>query len=236
MKVLSVEASGSTASVSIVSEKGILGEINLNYKMQHSVLLMPMIEQLLKETALTIGEIDGFVVSKGPGSFTGLRIGMATVKGLALGSQKPVISVSSLDALAYNIYTEEGLICSLMDALRGNVYYCIYKIESGSLKAVRDIHTCSLEELIEELKSYKEKLYFVGDGATIHRAALEASLEGPAFAPLHLNHPTASSLGELGLKLLIEGKEDNLNTLAPIYLRRPQAEREYDKKMSEKNE
>ena len=236
MKILSLEASGSTASVSIVSEKGILGEINLNYKMQHSVLLMPMLEQLLKETALTIGDIDGFVVSKGPGSFTGLRIGMATVKGLALGSQKPVVAVSSLDALAYNIYTEEGLICSLMDALRGNVYYCLYKIESGSLKATRDIHTCSLEELIQELKSYKGKIYFVGDGATIHRAALESSLEGTAFAPLHLNYPTASSLGELGLKLLTEGKEDDLNTLAPIYLRRPQAEREYDKKMSEKNE
>ncbi|MGM9974291.1 MAG: tRNA (adenosine(37)-N6)-threonylcarbamoyltransferase complex dimerization subunit type 1 TsaB [Clostridiaceae bacterium] len=236
MKVLSVEASGSTASVSIVSEKGTLGEINLNFKMQHSVLLMPMVEQLLKETALTISDIDGFVVSKGPGSFTGLRIGMATVKGLALGSQKPVVAVSSLDALAYNIYTEEGIICALMDALRGNVYYCLYKIESGSIIAIKDIHTCSLEELIEELKSFKEKIYFVGDGAIIHKAALRASLKDSAFAPLHLNYPRSSSLGELGLKLLMEGKEDDLNTLAPIYLRRPQAEREYDKKMSEKNE
>lgn len=234
MKVLSVEASGSTASVSIVSEKGILGEININYKMQHSVLLMPMIEQLLKETALPISDVDGFVVSKGPGSFTGLRIGMATVKGLALGSQKPVIAVSSLDALAYNIFTEEGIICSLMDALRGNVYYCLYKVESGNIKAIKEISTCSLEELIEELKGYKDKIYFVGDGATIHRAALASSLEEHAFAPLHLNYPKASSLGELGLKLLLEGKEDDLNTLAPIYLRRPQAEREYDKKMSEK--
>ena len=236
MKVLSVEASGSTASVSILSEKGILGEINLNFKMQHSVLLMPMIEQLLKETSLTISDVDGFVVSKGPGSFTGLRIGMATVKGLALGSQKPVVAVSSLDALAYGIYTEEGIICSIMDALRSNVYYSLYKVKSGNLESIKEVSTCSLEELIEELKTYNEKIYFVGDGATIHRATLEASLENHAFAPLHLNYPKASSLGELGLKLLLEGKEDDLNTLAPIYLRRPQAEREYDKKMSEKNE
>ena len=161
MKVLSVEASGSTASVSILSEKGTLGEINLNFKMQHSVLLMPMIEQLLKETSLTISDVDGFVVSKGPGSFTGLRIGMATVKGLALGSQKPVVAVSSLDALAYGIYTEEGIICSIMDALRSNVYYSLYRVNSGNLEAIKEVSTCSLEELIEELKTYNEKIYFL---------------------------------------------------------------------------
>ncbi len=236
MHILSVEASGNTASVALVSSEGILGELNLNYKKQHSVLLMPMIEKLLNLTELSVKDLDGFVVSKGPGSFTGLRIGMATVKGLSLGSDKPVIAVSSLDALAYNIYTQEGIICSMMDALRGNVYCCLYRYENELLTSLTDYKAIALEELIELLKEYDESLYFVGDGTLLHGETLKKEFPNASFAPNHLNYPRASSLGELGIRKLALGRKDDLNDLAPIYLRRPQAEREYDKKMRESHE
>lgn len=231
MKVLSIESSGETASVALVSEEGTLGEFNLNYKKQHSVLLMPMLQTLLKDLNISIEEIDGFTVSKGPGSFTGLRIGMATVKGLSMGSGKPCISVSSLDALAYNIFTQSGIICSMMDALRNNVYSCIYTYENGELKPLTEYMALSLEELVEMLTKYNKKIYFVGDGALLHSDYLKANFKDSIFAPKHLNFPRASTLGELGLKELLKGNHDSLNISAPIYLRKPQAEREYDKKM-----
>ena len=122
MIVLSIDSSSKVATVALLNDDTLLGEYVINDKREHSVLLMPMIENLLKDCELTINDIDGFVVSKGPGSFTGLRIGMATVKGLSFGANKPYISLSSLDGLAYNLSYFNGIICPIMDALRENVY------------------------------------------------------------------------------------------------------------------
>jgi tRNA threonylcarbamoyladenosine biosynthesis protein TsaB len=237
MRVLSLDSSTEVASCAIVEDNKLLGEITYNNEKQHSIILMPMIDNLLTNLRLDLNELDGFVVAKGPGSFTGLRIGMSTIKGLSLGSNKPCVTVSSLDSLAYNLSFANGLICPMLDALRDNVYARLFKCNNGDLKPISDYIAISVDELIAEIKGYNENVYFVGDGIYKHRDKLNASLPNAYFAPAHLNLTRASSLGELGIKLLHSGIVEDLNTVTPIYLRKSQAEREYDKKMGlNKNE
>jgi tRNA threonylcarbamoyl adenosine modification protein YeaZ len=231
MRVLSLDSSTEVASCAVIEDDKLLGEITYNNEKQHSIILMPMIDNLLNTLHLELKDIDGFVVAKGPGSFTGLRIGMATIKGLSFGVNKPSIAVSSLDSLAYNLAFADGIICPILDALRDNVYTRIFTSENGDLKPLSDYMAVSLDDLITELKEYDKKVYFVGDGIYKHRDRLSSLVPNAFFAPAHLNLTRASSLGELGLKLLNSGETEDLNTLAPIYLRKSQAEREYDKKM-----
>lgn len=231
MKILSLDSSSESASIAILEEDKLLGEMTFNYKKQHSVILMPMIDTLLHNLSMNIDDIDGFVVSKGPGSFTGLRIGMATIKGLSLGTDKPFIGVSSLDALAYNLFEIEGIVCPVMDALRNNVYTCLYTYEKGELKVISDYMAVSIEDLANLLNSYDKKVYFIGDATYKYKSLLQSKVNNCTFAPSHLNLARASSLGEIGLKKMQLGFKDDLNNSAPIYLRKSQAEREYDKKM-----
>jgi tRNA threonylcarbamoyladenosine biosynthesis protein TsaB len=231
MIVLSIDSATESASCAILDNEKLLGEVSLNNKKQHSVVLMPLVDSLLKNLKLTIKDIDGFVISKGPGSFTGLRIGMSMVKGLSQGSNKPFASVSSLDALAYNMAYTEGIICPILDALRDNIYTALYSFENGILVKNTDYMALHIDELIELLKDQNKAVTFIGDAVDKFRDKLQESLQKVSFAPKHLNLARASSLGELGQKLLEDGVYDDLYTSAPIYLRKPQAEREYDKKM-----
>jgi tRNA threonylcarbamoyladenosine biosynthesis protein TsaB len=231
MIVLSIDSSTESASCAVLSSEKLLGEISLNNKKQHSVVLMPLVDNLLKGLQLSIKDIDGFVVSKGPGSFTGLRIGMSMVKGLSQGSNKPFVSVSSLDALAYNLAYTDGIICPILDALRDNVYTALYSFENETLIKHNDYMALHINELIEMLKELHKPVTFIGDAVDKFSSKLKESLNETYFAPSHLNLARASSLGELGLKLLEEGINDDLYTSSPIYLRKPQAEREYEKKM-----
>lgn len=231
MLVLTVDSSSSTATCAIVSEDKILGEINLNDKKEHSVILMDLIDSLLNRCNLSIDDIDAFAVSEGPGSFTGLRIGMATIKGLAFGLNKPCVSISTLDVLAYNLIHFNGLIAPIMDALRGNVYSNIYKNVNENLEAISEGACISIEELIETLKEKNEDVIFLGDGLTKHKAILKEQLPKAKFATLNSNYPKASSLGELALKKLATGEIEDLNNITPVYLRKTQAEREYESRM-----
>lgn len=235
MLILSVESATSAASVAILNEKGVLGESTLNFKKQHSVILMTLIDTILKDNNLTIKDIDGFVVSKGPGSFTGLRIGMATVKGLCLGLNKPLISISTLDGLAYNELNFNGIICPIMDALRDNVFTAFYKNENGTLKKLSEHNHVSVNELVNKIKEFDEPVIFVGDGIEKHKDFLTENVENCSFASITNNFAKASSLGALGKELLEKGVHDNLNECKPMYLRKSQAEREYDKKMELSN-
>ena len=131
MIILAVDSSSKVATVALMKDEKLLGEITLNDKKEHSVILMTIIQDLLKDNNLSVDDIDGYVVSKGPGSFTGLRIGMATIKGLSFGSGKPYVSVSSLDALALSVSNFDGIICPIMDALRNSVYTSLYKGHSS---------------------------------------------------------------------------------------------------------
>ncbi|MPQ43560.1 tRNA (adenosine(37)-N6)-threonylcarbamoyltransferase complex dimerization subunit type 1 TsaB [Clostridium tarantellae] len=231
MIVLGVDSSSSTATCALISEKGVLGEINLNDKKQHSVLIMDMIDRLLKDCNLTIKDIDGFAISEGPGSFTGLRIGMATLKGLSFGTNKPCVSISSLKGLAYNVINFTGIICPIIDALRNNVYTCLYKFENGELISLTDSDCLSLDELIELLQEKDEPIMFLGDGVQKHKQTLSEKVRNTYFAPITSNYPKASSICSLALPLLQEGFFNDLNTMAPIYLRKSQAEREYEQRM-----
>lgn len=231
MIVLSIDSATESASCALLEENRLLGEISFNYKKQHSVILMTMVESLLKNLALTINDIDGFVVSKGPGSFTGLRIGIATVKGLSQGTGKPFLGVSSLDALAYNMAFTSGIVCPILDALRGNVYTALYKFEGDTLERISDYLLISIEDLVTLLNEKQQVCTFIGDAVRIFKDTLVEALPEVKFAPAHLNLVRASALGELGFALLALGQQDDINTFAPLYLRKCQAEREYEKKM-----
>lgn len=230
MIVLSIDSSSKVATVAILKDDVLLGEYILNDKREHSVILMPLIENLLKECNLSIDDIDGYVVSKGPGSFTGLRIGMATIKGMSFGNNKPYISISSLDALAYNLISFNGIICPIMDALKENVYTALYKNNNDSLEKIMDYTALDIDELVNLLKDKNEEVIFVGDGLYKHKKYICDNFPKAHFAPVHLNIIRASSLGELGLNLLKNGICDDSNS-APIYLKKPQAERELERRL-----
>ena len=240
MKILSLDCATQSATCAILDDNNVLGEITFNLKKQHSQILMPMIDDLFKNTQMSIGDIDAFVASKGPGSFTGLRIGMATIKGLSQGSKKPFVTVSTLDSLAYNLAYTDGIICPILDALRDNVYTALYSfhnlddINDISLNRISDYVNISIDELITMLKDKNCNITFVGDGVQKFKEKLLENLPNIRFAPTHLNLAKASSLGELGLKLLNSGVQDDIYGAIPIYLRKPQAEREYEEKMRQK--
>ncbi|MCY6958824.1 tRNA (adenosine(37)-N6)-threonylcarbamoyltransferase complex dimerization subunit type 1 TsaB [Clostridium brassicae] len=229
MRILSLDSSTTSATCAILENNNLLGEITLNDKKQHSIILMPQIDYLLKNLNLTIKDIDGFVVSKGPGSFTGLRIGIATIKGLAQGTKKPFVGISTLDALAYNLAYTSGIICPIMDALRDNVYTALYKFNGEKLERLTDYMAIHIDELISIIKKYEpSNITFIGDALPKFSAKLRESFEKVNLAPIHLNVAKASSLGELGLLSLLNGHSDNILSFSPIYIRKPQAEREYE--------
>lgn len=231
MLVLSVDSSYSTATCALIKDDKILAEINLNDKKQHSIILMRLIDSILKEYEIDINDIDAFIISRGPGSFTGLRIGMATLKGLAFASKKPLISVSTLDALAYNSISFQGIICPIMDALRDNIYTCLYKNENNNLTPLIKEQCLNINELITILKEQTLPIIFVGDGVAKHKEFLQENIPNSFFAPNHSNFPKASSVGELGIKKINDGVIENIDSINPIYLRKSQAEREYEKRM-----
>lgn len=231
MLVLSVDSSYSTATCALIKDDKILAEINLNDKKQHSVILMRLIDSILKEYEIDINDIDAFIISRGPGSFTGLRIGMATLKGLAFASKKPLISVSTLDALAYNSISFQGIICPIMDALRDNIYTCLYKNENNNLTPLIKEQCLNINELVTILKEQTLPIIFVGDGVAKHKEFLQENIPNSFFAPNHSNFPKASSVGELGIKKINDVVIENIDSINPIYLRKSQAEREYEKRM-----
>ncbi|MDD3223976.1 MAG: tRNA (adenosine(37)-N6)-threonylcarbamoyltransferase complex dimerization subunit type 1 TsaB [Clostridium sp.] len=231
MKILSVDSATKSATCALFDDNNLLGEITFNYKKQHSIILMTIIDNLLKNTDSTIDEVQGFVVSKGPGSFTGLRIGMSTIKGLCTGTKKPFISISSLDALAYNLCYTSGIICPILNALRGNVYTALYEFDGETLKRTTEYMIISIDELLEKLKSENKPVSFIGEAEELFKEKiLSSNLVSVKFAPSHLNVVNAASLGRLGVEQLKKGDHDDLFTSAPFYIRKSQAEREYEKR------
>ncbi|MFT8348711.1 tRNA (adenosine(37)-N6)-threonylcarbamoyltransferase complex dimerization subunit type 1 TsaB [Clostridium saccharoperbutylacetonicum] len=238
MIILAIDSSSKVATVALMKNHKLLGEITLNDKKEHSVILMNIIDNLLKLNNLTIDDIDGYVVSKGPGSFTGLRIGMATIKGLSFGSNKPYVSISSLDALAFSASNFDGIICPIMDALRNSVYTSLYKGHPSlvaseipvTLERLLDFSALDIDELIEIIKSKNEKVIFIGDGVDKYKEYLIVHCPNCYFPPNHLNLVRASALGEIGYSLIENGEFDDPNS-TPFYLKKPQAEREYEQRM-----
>lgn len=226
MRILALDSSGLVASVAIVTEEETLAEYTVNYKKTHSQTLLPMLDEVAKMIELDMEQIDAIAVAGGPGSFTGLRIGAATAKGLGLALKKPLIHVPTLDGLAYNLYGVGGLVCPIMDARRNQVYTGIYKLEDG-MEVVEEQMAIAVSELADKLNAYGQSVTFLGDGVPVYKELLEEQLCVPyRFAPVHMNRQRASSLGALGLRYYAEGKIETAIEHQPDYLRVSQAERE----------
>lgn len=227
MKILALDSSGIVASVAVLENDTLLAEYTVNYKKTHSQTLLPMLDEVAKMTELDMESIDAIAVAAGPGSFTGLRIGSATAKGLGLALKKPLIPVPTVDALAYNLYDTEGIICPIMDARRNQVYTGIYRYENHKLVVVEAQMAVSITELLDKLNAYGEKVTFLGDGVPVFGKVIEGNLNvAYTFAPAHVNKQRAAAVGALGMLYYAEGTYETASEHAPDYLRVSQAERE----------
>lgn len=228
MKVLAIDTSSNVASVALLEDEQLLGEFVLNHKKTHSQEILPMIDNVLKRCECSINDIDLFAAAKGPGSFTGLRIGIATVKGLAHSVNKPVIGISTLEGLAQNLPFCEHTIVPIMDARRNQVYTGAYMWDAGSLLKVGEDEAISIEECVEACGNFLETV-FLGDGVPVYKAYIKEKLKDKAFfAPPSCNMQKAASIAALALQKF--NTAESYYGLKPEYLRKPQAEREREKK------
>lgn len=241
MRILALESSGLVASVAVVDgaldgkDAQTIAEYTVNYKKTHSQTLLPMLDEVVKMTELSLDSIDAIAVAAGPGSFTGLRIGSATAKGLGLALDKPLIPVPTLEGLAYNLCGTDGIVCPIMDARRSQVYTGIYRFEDGiHLTVLEDQMAVCIEELGEKLKEYGEQVTFLGDGVPVFKEALEERIMKGcriSFAPANMNRQRAASVGALALLYYQQGKTETAAEHKPDYLRMSQAERERKERM-----
>lgn len=238
MRVLAIDSSGLTATVAIVEDDQTIAEYTTNYKKTHSQTLLPMIDEMVRMVDADLKEIDAIAVAGGPGSFTGLRIGSATAKGLGLALDKPLIHVPTVDAMAYSMYGCEDIICPIMDARRKQVYTGLYSFShkkngDGGLydepvfQVLRMQMAVPVEELIRHLNVYRRRVVFLGDGVPVYKEMLAEGLKVPySFAPSFMNRQRAAAVGALGIRYYEAGRYEAAAEFKPEYLRKSQAERE----------
>lgn len=250
MRVLGIESSSLVASVALVTDDILTAEYTVDFKKTHSQTLLPMLDEIVRLLELDMDSIDAIAVAGGPGSFTGLRIGAATAKGLGLALDKPLIHVPTVDAMAYNMWGASGLVCPIMDAKRSQVYTGIYYLENG-LEIVMEQCPMDMMELAHNLNSRQEKVIFLGDGVPVYKDMIEEELTVPfRFAPAQMNRQRASSVAAIGMMALdgslnSEGKADqrlccgyhgarivSAADFVPDYLRKSQAERQREAESS----
>ena len=234
MRVLAIDSSGLTATVAIVEDDTTIAEFTINYKKTHSQTLLPMIDEMVKMVEADLNTIDAIAVAGGPGSFTGLRIGSATAKGLGLALGKPLIHIPTADAMAYSIYGCEDIICPIMDARRNQVYTGIYRFQEHKLVTVEAQMAVPMAEMIEKLNARGEEVVFLGDGVPVFGKMIQENLKVPySFAPAHVNKQRAAAVAALGGIYVKEGKIVTAMEHVPEYLRVSQAERERAQKLQE---
>lgn len=228
MKILAFDSSGLVASVAIVQDDNLIAEYTTNYKKTHSQTLLPMLDEVVRMTETDKKSFDLLAVAAGPGSFTGLRIGSATVKGLALAWDIPVVAVSTLEALAYNAWGSRRIICPIMDARRRQVYTGLYRFDKDDkMEVLMDQVPMDIDELIEVLGDRGEEVLFVGDGIDVYADTIRQKMTVPfSFAPAHMNKQRAGSVAVAAKKRYEEGIYTSGDDFAPEYLRQSQAERE----------
>lgn len=231
MKVLAIDSSGLVATVAVVEDNELLAEYTTNYKKTHSQTLLPMLEHVKEMIDLDLNTVDYLAVAAGPGSFTGLRIGSATVKGLGLALNKPVVEVPTLEGLAYNLCGTGHLVCPLMDARRNQVYTGIYEFEvreqAWQMNTVKGQCAVDVAEIIEECNKLGRPVIFLGDGVPVYKAKIAELCRVPyTFAPAGMNRQRAAAVASLAVKYAKEGKVVSAAEHAPEYLRKSQAERE----------
>ncbi|MGN0468374.1 MAG: tRNA (adenosine(37)-N6)-threonylcarbamoyltransferase complex dimerization subunit type 1 TsaB [Acutalibacteraceae bacterium] len=227
MKILSVDTSAVCASVAITENDKIISLCSTNAGLTHSRTLLPMIDSVLKNSETKLSDIDALACSVGPGSFTGIRIGIAAIKGLADGLGKKCIAVSTLEALAYNLIGQDVIACSVMDARCSQVYCALFDIEGEKITRLTDDEALKIETLGEKLKATDKKIVFVGDGAVICHSTL-----GYHIAPPVTRFQNAASVAFAAMNNFNETKLLSPCELMPVYLRLPQAERELKKSLN----
>ena len=226
MKILAFETSAKAASVALMERGKLLGEAYQNTGLTHSQTLMVMAEDLLKACNLTPKDVEAVAVAAGPGSFTGVRIGVAAAKGFAWGGELPCYGVSTLEAMARNLGAWEGYVVPAMDARRSQVYTAIFHAEKGILTRVEEDMAISLEELKEKIKNFSEPVFLVGDGALLCYNTLLEEVPGLVLPPEHRMHQRAAGVALTAQVMMDAGDPGNGAELPPNYLRLSQAERE----------
>ena len=225
MKILALDTSSQAASCAWMEDGLLMGEFFLNASLTHSQTIMPMVQSMLDSLSLCVADADAFAVSCGPGSFTGLRIGIAAVKGMSMVFGKPCVSVSTLEALAWNLSTHRGVIVPVMDARREQVYTALFQGDGDSVMRVSEDFALSFEELAN-LTERMDDIMLVGDGAMLCRDFFSSVGRDIPVASPTLLHQRAGSVGLAAIGIAQKGGLTNAAALSPSYLRRPQAERE----------
>ena len=227
MRILAIESSAVTASVAILTDDVLTAEYTVNYKKTHSQTLLPMLKEIGDMINLDLNSLDAIAIAAGPGSFTGLRIGSATAKGLGLALDKPIIPVPTVDGLAYDLWGTDKIVCPIMDARRKQVYTGMYCFLNHQMQVVKEQDAVALEELIKELNQMERPVIFLGDAVPVYKELIQESCKVPySFAPAHLSRQRAGAVGMLGTLYFKEGKTKSAGEHKPEYLRVSQAERE----------
>ena len=234
MKILALDSSGLVASIAVIEDENLLGEYTVNYKKTHSQTLLPMLDEVAKMIHLDLESLDAIAVSAGPGSFTGLRIGSATAKGLGLALQKPLIHIPTVDALACNLWGHQDMICPLMDARRNQTYTGLYEFVDGTLHIIREQCAVGIDEIIAEVNETGRKVVFLGDGVPVFRNYIEEHCTvSYGFAPAYRNKQSAGAVAYLAAQYAAEGRMEDAAEHRPDYLRLSQAERERKERMGQ---
>ncbi|SFR73562.1 tRNA (adenosine(37)-N6)-threonylcarbamoyltransferase complex dimerization subunit type 1 TsaB [Anaeromicropila populeti] len=235
MIILGIDSSGLVASVAVLRDGEIIGEYTINYKKTHSQTLLPMLDELVKMLELKLEQIDAIAVAGGPGSFTGLRIGAATAKGLGLALDKPIVSVPTVDSLAYNLFGTDKIICPIMDARRNQVYTGLYEFQGKEFNVILQQNASSIEDILLKVKEVGRDVIFLGDGVPVYQEIIQSILKtGYFFAPPHLARQRAASIAALGAVYFDKGVCESAQEHKPVYLRLSQAERELLEKQNER--
>lgn len=231
MKIVAIDSSGLVASVAVVEDNTLLAEYTMNYKKTHSQTLLPMLDEVTKMIELDLQSVDAFAIAKGPGSFTGLRIGSATVKGLGLALDKPIVEVPTVDGIAYQLYGCTDIICPMMDARRGQVYTGLYTYEKTTegyrFVVLKEQCACSVEEILMEAQKHGKNIVLLGDGVPVYLEIIDQNIKcAYTIAPAYCNRQRSAAIGALAMAYFAEGKFVDAREHAPDYLRLSQAERE----------
>lgn len=235
MKILGVDSSGMVASIALIEDGITKAEYTVNNKKTHSQTLLPMLDEISKMLGEDMSDVDAIAVAAGPGSFTGLRIGSATVKGLANALNKPIVPVSTVEGLAYNMWGSDRVICPLMDARRSQVYTGLFEFfeedDRCVMNTMQEACAVPIEEIIDKINEIDRSVVFLGDGVPVFKEMIQSKCKVPyVFAPAFANRQRASAVASLGEIYFEQGKTENATEHAPVYLRLSQAERERKEK------
>ncbi len=235
MITLAFDSTAAVASVAVIKDGRVLGECTINNGLTQSELLLPMAEGLLKNLGLKFSDIELYAVAAGPGSFTGVRIGVSLIKGLAFGNNIPCVEVSTLEALAENLSPLDAVLCPAMDARRAQVYNALFDCDGKNIKRLTPDRAISIAELETELKEYKgRRIYVCGDGYHVVHKALEDGDVELSATPRSMISASAASVGLVAERKYSRGEYVSDTELSPVYLRLPQAERERLERLNNK--